>query len=61
MLLEEKNLTDIIERERNRLKLLLGGEEKYTISYLGGGDFMVHVMGIDLEIDHVIKEFNNKC
>ncbi|MFA5864485.1 MAG: hypothetical protein WC975_07330 [Phycisphaerae bacterium] len=54
--MEEQNAEKLVEWERNRLRLLLGGEDKYNVAYLGGGDFLVHVMGIDPQMDRIIKE-----
>jgi hypothetical protein len=43
-----------IYRERTELHKRLGDEIKYRVGYLGGGDFIVHVMGIDPAMDRSV-------
>ncbi len=43
-----------IDMELTELKKRLVDTQKYRMCYLGGGDFLVHVMGIDLAIDETV-------
>jgi hypothetical protein len=45
-----------VNHEREILQQRLGDEKKYFLSYLGGGDFLVHVIGIDREVDRIYAE-----
>jgi hypothetical protein len=48
-------LKERINLEQTTLRKCLGDEEKYRLCYLGGGDYLVHVMGIDPEIDQTVR------
>jgi hypothetical protein len=44
-----------IDIELAEMRKRLNDEEKYRACYLGGGDFLVHVMGIDPVIDRTVR------
>ena len=57
-MIEEERKRQPVKREREILRQRLGETEKYFLSYLGGGDFLVHVIGIDADVDRIYQETN---
>lgn len=55
-MIEEERKRQPVKREREILRQRLGETEKYFLSYLGGGDFLVHVIGIDTDVDRIYLE-----
>jgi len=47
--------SSIVDRELTRLRERLGDGKTYRVCYLGGGDFLVHAMGIDPEMDRIFE------
>lgn len=50
----------LVESKRQLLAGAIGQFDRCSVGYVGGGDFIVHVYGIDPEIDTVLDQIEGK-